>query len=87
MNITVYGRCDMLIILKESTYSELSSQVLNGVTVILIREMLRREDSQRSQWEDRAERHLAIDKDASGDRKLEEVRNIFLVRAERVWPC
>lgn len=36
----------MLIILRESTYSELSKWALNGVTVIPIREMLRREDRQ-----------------------------------------
>ena len=46
MNITVYGRCDILIILRESTYSELPRWALNGVTVIPIREMLRREDRQ-----------------------------------------
>ena len=36
----------MLIILRESTYSELSRWALNGVPVIPIREMLRREDRQ-----------------------------------------
>ena len=36
----------MLIILRESTYSELPRWALNGVTVIPIREMLRREDRQ-----------------------------------------
>ena len=30
---------------------------------------------------------MDVDKDASSFWKLEEVRNIFLVRAERAWPC